>query len=67
MKLTEPNELIDEYCGTPNYISPEIVKRDSSYLPKPADIWALGVVLFKLLTGKFPFDCNLIIILFIYF
>ena len=40
-------------CGTPLYMSPEMVeKRD--YLGGPADIWALGVILFILLTGKKP-------------
>lgn len=44
-------------CGTPHYISPELVsKRD--YYGKPADMWAFGVVMFALLTGKMPFTAN---------
>jgi len=38
-------------------MSPQLVgKRD--YLGGPADIWALGVILFILLTGKNPFDAG---------
>lgn len=41
-------------CGTPHYMSPELAqKRD--YFGKPADIWALGVILYILLFGKLPF------------
>lgn len=42
------------FCGTPSYMAPEIVAK-SEYSGPPADIWALGVLLFALLCGKFPF------------
>lgn len=42
------------FCGTPSYMAPEIVSK-SEYSGPPADIWALGVLLFALLCGKFPF------------
>lgn len=42
------------FCGTPTYMSPEIVSK-VDYCGKKADIWALGILLYALLTGKFPF------------
>lgn len=41
-------------CGTPIYMSPEMAKKQDHF-GGPADVWALGVILFILLTGKMPF------------
>ena len=48
------NQLHYDYCGTPHYISPEIISK-GGYLGQAADIWATGIVTYKLLTGGFPF------------
>lgn len=45
---------IKKYCGTPSYMAPEVLKRESFH-PHKADSWAVGVVAFKLLTGTTPF------------
>lgn len=45
------------FCGTPSYMSPEIVQKQESHGP-PSDIWAAGVVLYVLTTGTFPFKAN---------
>jgi serine/threonine protein kinase len=51
--------------GTPEYISPEQVMPTRYYLEEPgerpgysADIYALGVVIYEMLTGKRPFAGN---------
>ncbi|ESP02166.1 hypothetical protein LOTGIDRAFT_111275, partial [Lottia gigantea] len=45
-------------CGTPNYISPEVVTRSAHGLE--ADVWSLGCMLYTFLVGKPPFDTNTI-------
>jgi polo-like kinase 4 len=45
-------------CGTPNYISPEVVTRAAHGLE--ADVWGLGCMLYTLLVGRPPFDTDAI-------
>ena len=46
------------YCGTPSYMAPEIVEK-KLYLAKPVDVWSLGVILYKLLSGEYAFGGSL--------
>lgn len=43
-------------CGTPNYISPEVASRSNHGLP--ADAWAVGCLLYRMLVGQSPFNGN---------
>jgi len=42
------------FCGTTPYYSPQLVMKQA-YNPYKADVWAMGVVLYALLCGRFPF------------
>ena len=42
------------YCGTRSYMPPELINK-FFYRGKPMDIWSLGVVLYKLVVGDYPF------------
>lgn len=39
--------------GSPFYMSPEIIEGDFSY---KSDVWSVGVILYVMITGKFPFN-----------
>jgi len=49
----DPATKLNVFCGTPSYMAPEIVNKTQYSFP--ADIWALGILLFKILTSAFPF------------
>ncbi|KAL7734495.1 hypothetical protein ACLKA6_010814 [Drosophila palustris] len=55
-QLKRPDERHMTMCGTPNYISPEVVSHLSHGLP--ADLWSVGCMLYTLLVGRPPFDTD---------
>lgn len=52
--LMSDQDLLTDQRGSPAYISPDVLS-GKPYLGKPSDVWALGVVLFTMLYGQFPF------------
>ena len=49
-----PTQRLRIFCGTPSYMAPEIVNKEK-YMGPPTDIWSLGILLFTILAGYFPF------------
>lgn len=56
-KQIHKGELLNDQCGTPAYIAPEIV-RNEGYEGPPVDLWSSGVVLYAMLSGTFPFKAT---------
>ena len=52
--LRDPLKKLKIFCGTPSYMAPEIVQK-REYVGRPVDAWSLGVLLFAIIAGHFPF------------
>jgi serine/threonine protein kinase len=50
------HEREGEMCGTPHYVSPELVEGRSDFIDGRSDLWSLGVILYEMLTQRRPFD-----------
>ena len=63
----DPNEAkltrLGGLLGTPSYMSPEQVKGESSAVGPATDVYALGVMLFEMLTGEAPYTGALAVVI----
>jgi tRNA A-37 threonylcarbamoyl transferase component Bud32 len=52
-QMTDANATTNTFCGTPEYIAPEILQQQP--YTKSVDWWSFGIVLYEMLAGIPPF------------
>eukprot|EP00471_Norrisiella_sphaerica_P010411 CAMPEP_0184492574 /NCGR_PEP_ID=MMETSP0113_2-20130426/23700_1 /TAXON_ID=91329 /ORGANISM="Norrisiella sphaerica, Strain BC52" /LENGTH=597 /DNA_ID=CAMNT_0026877451 /DNA_START=292 /DNA_END=2082 /DNA_ORIENTATION=- len=52
-KPVPPHEYHNNFCGTPYYVAPEVIKQQG--YNQSCDLWSMGVIMFLMLFGYPPF------------
>ncbi|XP_073975117.1 serine/threonine-protein kinase polo-like [Rhodnius prolixus] len=53
---TKCKRKLKTYCGTPNYVAPEILNKQGHSFE--VDVWSIGCIMYTLLCGNPPFETN---------
>lgn len=53
-KKEKSHPFFSTFCGSPSYTAPEMFHKPY-YTGRKIDIWCLGVILFAMLEGRYPF------------
>lgn len=51
----KPDQVLTELCGSPHYLSPELIGQKYNH---SADVWAFGVLMYLLMYGHYPYDAK---------
>lgn len=54
----EGHDNASTLCGTPYFMSPDILKMDKIGYNIKSDLWSLGTITYTLATGDYPFEAN---------
>nr|CAD7392566.1 unnamed protein product [Timema cristinae] len=50
------DDVLRDKRGCPAYVCPEILRSHAHYSGRAADMWSLGVLLYTMLVGRYPFN-----------
>ena len=48
--------MLKTMVGSKMFMAPEVL--DMSSHSYPCDLWAIGIIIFMMLSANYPFDCN---------
>merc|ERR1712194_235344 len=54
-KRFDLSPLVTKVC-TPNFVAPEVLKKNNVEYTEKCDVWACGIILYLMLGGCFPFE-----------
>ncbi|KAI8613350.1 kinase-like domain-containing protein [Chytriomyces sp. MP71] len=55
--MYQDGQLVSElFAGTHQFMAPEICEGGDGFVAEKVDIWACGVTLFNMITGRYPFE-----------
>ena len=53
-KISIPNEILNDSCGTPAYVAPEVLAKKG--YKKEVDMWSAGIIFYTLVCRQLPFQ-----------